>query len=189
MTLGWSLQLVLGEPNAGSALRTAMAVMAFVPGGDAPGDVDEEITLTLLSIRPMMFQDSEVEMQDRVGALEMAVDDAELTMAYRRNVPRYCGISSFARILTCSVGRSTYTRGAHDGAASARCGVRAGKAPTRKQSPTVKRGRVFPQLPLGGDDDRLRDGLERTGGGGEHLGAGRRCRACSMTRTVLHNDF
>ena len=33
--------------------------------------------LTLLSQRPMMFQDSEVEMQDRVGALETAVDDAD----------------------------------------------------------------------------------------------------------------
>ena len=32
--------------------------------------------MTLLSQRPMMFQDSEVETQDRVSALETAVDDA-----------------------------------------------------------------------------------------------------------------
>ena len=70
----------VGEPNAGALLRAAMAVTAFGPGGDAPGDVDDDVKLTLLSQRPMMFQDSEVEMQDRVGALETAVDDA-LTMA------------------------------------------------------------------------------------------------------------
>ena len=45
-------------------------------GTDAPGDVDDDVTLTLLSERSMMFQDSEVEMQDRVGALETTVDNA-----------------------------------------------------------------------------------------------------------------
>ena len=64
------------EPNAGAVLRAAMAVTAFGPGGGAPGDVDDDATLTLLSQRPMMFQDSEVEMKNRVGALETAVDDA-----------------------------------------------------------------------------------------------------------------
>ena len=38
--------------------------------------MDDDVTLTLLSQRPTMFLDSESEMQDRVGALEMAVDDA-----------------------------------------------------------------------------------------------------------------
>ena len=66
----------VGEPNAGAVLRAAMAVTAFGPGGDAPGDRDGDVTLTLLSQRPMMFQDSEVEMKDRVGALETAVNDA-----------------------------------------------------------------------------------------------------------------
>ena len=66
----------VGEPNADAVLRAAMAVMAFGPGGDALGDVDDDVTLTLLSQRPMMFQDSEVEVKDRVGALEAAVDDA-----------------------------------------------------------------------------------------------------------------
>ena len=44
-------------------------------GGDAPGDVDDEVTLTLLSQRPMIFQDSEVEKRDRAGVLETAVDN------------------------------------------------------------------------------------------------------------------
>ena len=53
-----------------------MAVTAFGPGGGAAGDVDDDATRTLLSQRPKMFQDSEVEMQDRMGALGTAVDDA-----------------------------------------------------------------------------------------------------------------
>ena len=65
------------EPNAGVVLRAAMAVTAFGPGGGAPGDVDDDATLSLLSQRLMMFQDSEVEMQDRVGALGTAFDDAD----------------------------------------------------------------------------------------------------------------
>ena len=65
----------VGEPNAGAVLRKAMAVTAFGQGGGVPGDVDDDATLTLLSQRPMMFQDAEGEMQDRVGALETAVDD------------------------------------------------------------------------------------------------------------------
>ena len=66
----------VGEPNDGAVLRAAMSVTVFVPGGDAPGDVDDEVTLTLSSQRPMIFQDSEVEMRDRVGVLETAVDNA-----------------------------------------------------------------------------------------------------------------
>ena len=50
------------EPNAGAVLRAAMAVMAFGPGGGVPGEVDDADTLPLLSGRPMVFQDSEVEM-------------------------------------------------------------------------------------------------------------------------------
>ena len=42
----------VGEPIAGSVLRAAMAMTAF---GPAPGCVDEDDTLTLLSQRPMMF--------------------------------------------------------------------------------------------------------------------------------------
>ena len=58
-----------------------MAVTAFGPGGD-------DVTLARLPQRPMMFQDAEVEMQDRVGALETAVDDAVDHMAFGRNVSR-----------------------------------------------------------------------------------------------------
>ena len=66
----------VGEPNDGAVLRTAKAVTAFVPGGDAPGDVDDEVALTLPSQRPMMFRGSQVEMRDRAGVLETAVDNA-----------------------------------------------------------------------------------------------------------------
>ena len=65
----------VSEPNDGAVLRAAMAVAAFVPGGDAPGDVDNEVTLTLPFQRPMIFQDSEVEMRHRMGVLETAVDN------------------------------------------------------------------------------------------------------------------
>ena len=64
------------EPNAGAVLQAAMVVMAFGPGGNEPGEVDNDVTMTRLSQQPMMFQDSEVETQDRVSALETAVDDA-----------------------------------------------------------------------------------------------------------------
>ena len=51
----------VGEPNAGAVLRAAMAVMAFRPGGGALSNVDDDAALTLLSQRPMVFQDSEVD--------------------------------------------------------------------------------------------------------------------------------
>ena len=66
----------VGEPNDGAVLRVAIAVIAFVLGGDAPGDVDDEVTLTLPCQRSMIFQDSDVETRNRVGVLETAVDNA-----------------------------------------------------------------------------------------------------------------
>ena len=45
----------VGEPNAGAVLRMAMAVTAFEPGGDAPGDMDSNATLLRPSQRPMIF--------------------------------------------------------------------------------------------------------------------------------------
>ena len=69
--------LAVGEPNAGAVPRAAMTVTAFGPGDDGSADdMEDEATLTLLSQRPMMFQDSQVEMQDRVGALETVADNA-----------------------------------------------------------------------------------------------------------------
>ena len=85
-----------------------MGVRAFVPGGDAPGDVDDEVTLILRSQRPMIFQDSEVEMRDRAGEFDTAVDNA-VDHGSPRNVPRCCAISLFARTLTCYVGRCRVT--------------------------------------------------------------------------------
>ena len=98
-----------GEPNAGAVLRAVMAVTAFGPGGDAPGDVEDDVILTLLSQRLTMFKDAEVEIQDRVGTLETAVDDA-----VDHGLPPECARMLrnivFARILTYSVERSWATR-------------------------------------------------------------------------------
>ena len=66
----------VGEPNDGAVLRAAIAVTAFVLGGDASGDVDNDVALKLPSQRSMIFQDSEVKMRDRAGVLETAVDNA-----------------------------------------------------------------------------------------------------------------
>ena len=90
----------VGEPNDSAVLRASMAATVFVPGGDAPGDVDDKGALTLPSQRPMIFQHSEVEMRDHVGVLETAP---------RPNVPRCCAISFFARTLTCHAGRCRVT--------------------------------------------------------------------------------
>ena len=64
------------ESGDGAVLRAAMVVTAFVPGGDAPGDVDAEVALTPPSQQSMIFQDSEVELRDRAGVLETAADNA-----------------------------------------------------------------------------------------------------------------
>ena len=115
--------LAVGEPNVGAVLRAAMAVTAFGPGGDASGDVEDEVTLTPRCQRPMMFQDFEVEMQDRVGALEAAVDDA-----VDPGLPPECAkmlrdivFRTHLDVFRRAFGRPTCARGAHDGAASARC--------------------------------------------------------------------
>ena len=66
----------VAEPNVGAVLRAAMATTAFGPGGDAPGDVDDDVRLTLLSQRPRVSHNCNVEMQRLVDALDTAVDDA-----------------------------------------------------------------------------------------------------------------
>ena len=86
----------VGEPNDGDVLRAAMDVKAFVPGGDAPGGVNDEVALTLLSQRPMIFQNSEVKC-GIVWACWRRLSITLLTIAPRRNVPRCCDISFFAR--------------------------------------------------------------------------------------------
>ena len=68
--------LDVSEPNAGAVSRAAIAVTAFGPGDDSSGDVEDEVTLTLLPQRPTIFQHFKVGMQGRVGALETAVNDA-----------------------------------------------------------------------------------------------------------------
>ena len=66
----------VGELNDGVVPRAAISVTEFGPGGDAPGAVDNDVTLLLLSQRPLVFQYDEVGMQDRVGSFETAVDGA-----------------------------------------------------------------------------------------------------------------
>ena len=66
----------MGESSDGAVLRAAMAVTAFVPGGDAPGDVEVEVALTPPSQQSIIFQHLEVEMRDRSGVLETAADNA-----------------------------------------------------------------------------------------------------------------
>ena len=59
----------MGEPNAGFVLWAAIAMTAFGPGIDAPGEVHDDVTLMLRSQRPMSLH-------DRVGVFEMLIDDA-----------------------------------------------------------------------------------------------------------------
>lgn len=65
------------EPNLCVVLQAVMAATALRPGGTAEGEMDDDVTHNvLLSKRPTMFQNSEVDMQDSVGILKKAVDDA-----------------------------------------------------------------------------------------------------------------
>ena len=43
---------------------------------NAPGEVDDDVTLTLRSQRPMTLQDPGVEARDRAGVFEGLIDDA-----------------------------------------------------------------------------------------------------------------
>ena len=58
-----------GEPNAGAVLRVAIAITAFGPGVDATGKADHDVTLTMRSQRPMIFQDLDVETRGRVKSV------------------------------------------------------------------------------------------------------------------------
>ena len=80
-----------------------MAVTALGPTGDPPSDVDVEAILTLSSQRPMIFEDIEVEMLDRVGVLRRQ-SKTLFTMISCRKVPRCCVLSVLERTLTFSVG-------------------------------------------------------------------------------------
>ena len=65
----------MSEPKAGAVRRAAITCRAFVPCGDVPGDIDNDITLTLPSQRRMILKDSEMEMRERMGLLKTAVDN------------------------------------------------------------------------------------------------------------------
>ena len=74
-----------------------MVFTAFVLGG-APCGVEDEFTLMLPSRRPMIFQDFEAEF-GIVWACCRRLSITLLTMPQRRNVPRCCAISFFARLV------------------------------------------------------------------------------------------
>ena len=100
----------VGESNDGTVLRAAMAITVFVPSGDAPGEVDDEVAPTLPSQPLMIFQDSEVEMLNRVGgACWRRLSITLFTITPRRNVQRCCAISFLAGASTCYVGRCRVT--------------------------------------------------------------------------------
>ena len=99
----------VGEPNVGAVPRAAMAVTAFVPGGDAPSDVDDAVALTLLYQRPVMNSRIPRWKCGMVWTFWRRLSITLLTMAPRRNVPRCCAISFFARTLMCYVGRCRVT--------------------------------------------------------------------------------
>ena len=67
---------VMGEPNGNAVLWVAIAITAFDPGVDAPREVDNDVTLTLRSQRPMTLQDPGVGARDRVGVFEAFINDA-----------------------------------------------------------------------------------------------------------------
>ena len=117
----------VAELNAGAVLRAAMAATVFGQGDDTPSDVDDDVALTLLSQRPMMFPVSEVEMQDRVSTLETAVDDAVnhgLRLECVKMLHDIVLITHLYVQRQASLGDPS-ARGGYDCAASARCKGRA----------------------------------------------------------------
>ena len=44
----------MGEPDAAAVLWLAIVITTFGPGVDAPGEVDVDVTLTLLTIDDLM---------------------------------------------------------------------------------------------------------------------------------------
>ena len=103
-----------------------------MPGGDAPGDVDDEVALMLPSQRPMIFQDSEVDMRDRVGVLETAIDNAvdHGSPPQCAKMLRDTGLPHLDALCRAVVGQPTCTQEACGGPVSFRGNGGAGEAPT-----------------------------------------------------------
>lgn len=57
----------VADPDAGAVVRVVVPVTAFGPGRDVPGGVEDDVTLTLLSPRPRIFQNSNTKSCGRVG--------------------------------------------------------------------------------------------------------------------------
>ena len=66
----------IGELNAGAVPWVAIAITSFGPVVNAPGEVDNDVTLTLPSPRPMNLQDPGVGARNSVDVFEALIDDA-----------------------------------------------------------------------------------------------------------------
>ena len=108
MALGWRLQLVLWTSPTMVLCCERRWLSHIRAGRRRAGDLDDEVTLTLPSQRPMIFQDSEVKC-GIVWACWRRLSITLLTMAPRWNVPRCCAISFFERTLMCYVGHCSVT--------------------------------------------------------------------------------
>ena len=64
----------MGEPNA--VLWVAIAITSFGPGVDAPGEVDDDVTLTLMSQRPIYLEDPGIGARDHVDLFKALIYDA-----------------------------------------------------------------------------------------------------------------
>ena len=62
-----------GEPNSGAVLWVSIAITAFAPGVDVPGEVVDDVTLTLLTTDAL--RDPGVEARDREGVFEALIYD------------------------------------------------------------------------------------------------------------------
>ena len=164
----------MGEPHAGTVLQVGIAATIFRSGVDAPRDMDDDVTLTLLSQRLMTLEDSDVEATDRVSVLKTAVDDTvdhgfppECTNMLRDIVSR-TNIDVFRpAILGDLPARMQHMIVRFQPDAG---GVRA-KPPSNSDHLPLNTA-FLPRPPVGGNDDRGRSCLGRVEGGGEHQGAG-----------------
>ena len=169
----------MGEPNAGAVLRVAVAITTFGPGVDAPGEVDDEVTLTLRPQPPMSLQ-------DRVGVFEMLIDDA-----VGHGFPAKC--AKISRDIVCRMQHQVFRLTIrHDPPArvehmivwlqrSARV-VRGNLLSDRTRLPC--NAAVLPKPPISDDDDRRRTWPEK--GWRRRRTPGNRCRAHSFTQMGVH---
>ena len=124
---------VVGDANAVTVLRGSMTVTEFGPGATAPGDVDDDGQTDAAISKPMIFQDFDVEMQDRVAVSETAVDYAVDHGFPSKFVEilRDIGFCTYLDVFRRAVWGHPPEHVDYGGAASARCKGVASKDPAR----------------------------------------------------------